>query len=74
MIDGRLDPRSLAIFRMALGLILLNQSGLLSRDFDAFYSMGGVSSPHGYDDTFLREKGTGTRPSIFLFRGNLWEG
>lgn len=41
----RFDPRSLALFRIALGLLVLSQSVVLSRDFAAFYQVGGVSLP-----------------------------
>ena len=42
MIDGRFDPRSQALFRVALGLLILSQSLLLSRDFAVFYQPDSV--------------------------------
>ncbi len=42
MIDWRFDPRSRALFRVALGLQVLSQSLLLSRDFAFFYQPDGV--------------------------------
>ncbi len=49
----RLDLRSLAVFRIALGLVVLSQSILLWRDFDAFYGTGGVSLTHAWSTPLL---------------------
>jgi hypothetical protein len=53
MIDGKFDPRSLAVFRIALGLLLLSQFHLLSRDFVAFYGAGGVFPPQTWSSVLL---------------------
>jgi len=49
----RLDLRSLAVFRMAMALLLLGQAILLSPDFDAFYGAEGVSLSHGWSESLV---------------------
>jgi hypothetical protein len=50
----RLDFRSLAMFRIVLGLLVLCQSVLLSRDFAAFYQAGGVFPSHAWSEPLLQ--------------------
>jgi hypothetical protein len=46
--------RSLAIFRIVLGLLVLCQSVLFSRDFTAFYQADGVSPSHAWNESLLQ--------------------
>ena len=48
------DFCSLAIFRIVLGLLVLCQSVLLSRDFTAFYQADGVSPSHAWSESLLQ--------------------
>jgi hypothetical protein len=48
------DFRSLAVFRIALSLLVLCQSVFLSRDFAAFYQAGGVFPSHAWSELLLR--------------------
>ena len=48
------DFRSLAAFRIVLGLLVLWQSVLLSYDFAAFYEASGVFPPHTWSEPLLK--------------------
>jgi len=48
------DFRSLAVFRIGLGLLVLSQSTLFSRDFAAFYGNNGVFPSHARSEPFLQ--------------------
>lgn len=63
----KLDLRSLAIFRMVLGLVVFSQALFLARDFEAFYSTAGVlQSPEG-SENFLRLLLFGILPLFAVF-------
>lgn len=62
----RLDLRSLAFFRMALGLLLMSQAILLAQNFNAFYQHSGLAPSFDSSEFLLRILLFGGIPCVAL--------